>query len=276
MQMMVQMDDTNPCVQPQTLCSPGAAVPSSATQAEWESWLRQGCPGMGHREEEHDGKTSVPLHLRVLWIADQDSWEVKLHTPYSKWPHSAPSAIGGAGPHLHRSLLRQGRGEGGELKRSGARSRCGRKHAYLPWLMTECEQVFFTKVRKTKIHLNAFLRQPVVSPYPTGTGLDFLGVTTKAGLPARAVEMYSWMYQLCVQKWAAWSKLWCHVWHSQYRLWETCFVPGWGDTRGMYSGSQSTLHLPKYSEGFKALLFCLHYVVWRFSGWACSWGGQGL
>lgn len=56
----------------------------------------------------------------------------------------------------------------------------------------------FLKVRKTKIHLNAFFRQPVVSPYPTGIGLDFLGVTTKVRLPAQAVEMYSRMGQLCI------------------------------------------------------------------------------
>lgn len=61
--------------------------------------------------------------------------------------------------------------------------------------LREWEQVSFLKVRKTKIHLNAFFRQPVVSPYPTGIGLDFLGV---ARLPAQAVEMYSRMGQLCM------------------------------------------------------------------------------
>lgn len=48
----------------------------------------------------------------------------------------------------------------------------------------------FTNMRKTKIQLNAFFRRPVVSPYPTGMGLDFLGVTTKAHFPAQAAEVH--------------------------------------------------------------------------------------
>lgn len=65
--------------------------------------------------------------------------------------------------------------------------RCRRKHAYLPWLMNVNRCVSFTNMRKTKTYLNAFFRQPVVSPYPTGMGLDFLGVTTKAHFPLQAV-----------------------------------------------------------------------------------------
>lgn len=38
------------------------------------------------------------------------------------------------------------------------------------------EQMSFTNTRKTEIQLNAFFRQQVVSPSPTGMGLDFLGV----------------------------------------------------------------------------------------------------
>lgn len=47
----------------------------------------------------------------------------------------------------------------------------------------------FTNTRKTEIQLNAFFRQQVVSPYPTGMGLDFLGVTTKAHFPAQAAKV---------------------------------------------------------------------------------------
>lgn len=57
----------------------------------------------------------------------------------------------------------------------------------LPWLMTVNGCVSFINMRKTKIYLNAYFRQPVVSPYPTGLGLDFLGVTTKAHIPAQVV-----------------------------------------------------------------------------------------
>lgn len=54
---MVQMDDTNPCVSSPKL-SAGLELQFSGQLASWTAklWLRQGCPGMEHREEEHDGK----------------------------------------------------------------------------------------------------------------------------------------------------------------------------------------------------------------------------
>lgn len=63
----------------------------------------------------------------------------------------------------------------------------------------------FTNMRKTKIYLNAFFRQPVVSLYPTGMGLDFLGVTTKAHFPAQAVGQSEGINCVC-KTWAASGK----------------------------------------------------------------------
>lgn len=47
----------------------------------------------------------------------------------------------------------------------------------------------FTNTRKTEMQLHAFFRQQVVSPYPIGMGMDFLGVTTKAHVPAQAAKV---------------------------------------------------------------------------------------
>lgn len=81
MQGMIQMHDKNPRVSgPKLSAALGATVLSPANPAAWDSWLRRGCPRMRHRGEEHDRKASTPLHIGVFWIADQDSWEVKLYT----------------------------------------------------------------------------------------------------------------------------------------------------------------------------------------------------
>lgn len=132
----------------------------------------------------------------------------------------------------------------------------------------------FTKVRKTKIHLNAFFRQPVVSPYPTGIGLDFLGVTTKAHLPAQDVEIYSWMYQLRMQNVGCWRQAPMPYLVQPHRLWETHFVLGWGD-----SGDCAQVPNPVASApiqwGLQGSPFCLHYVVWGFSGRASQLGRMG-
>lgn len=80
--------------------------------------------------------------------------------------------------------------------------RCRRKHTDLPRLMNVNRCVSFTNMRKTKTYLNAFFRQPVVSPYPTGMGLDFLGVTTKAHFPLQAVGQLEDINCVC-KMWAA-------------------------------------------------------------------------
>lgn len=89
-----------------------------------------------------------------------------------------------------------------ELRCSRVLSRCRRKHAYLPWLMSVNRCASFTNMRKTTKYLNAFFRQPVVSPYPTGMGLDFLGVTTKAHFAAQAVGQSEGINCAC-KTWAA-------------------------------------------------------------------------
>lgn len=119
--------------------SAGMELQFSGQPASWterELWLRQGCPGMGHREEEHDGKASVPLHLRGLncrsgllrsnaaYILEQTASSCTIGYRWG-WPTSVPRLvrqIGGGG----------GGGNGCEL-RCSALSRWGRKQAYLPW-----------------------------------------------------------------------------------------------------------------------------------------------
>ena len=126
---MVQMDDTNPCVSSQAHRSPGAAVLSPASRAEWESWLRQGCPGMGHREEEHDGKASVPLHLWVLNCRPGLLRSKAAHI-LEQMASLCTISIGG----LAHICTDAERGRRQRAEALSTQSRCGRKRAYLPWL----------------------------------------------------------------------------------------------------------------------------------------------
>lgn len=143
---MVQMDDTNPCVSSPKL-SAGLELQFSGQPASWTAklWLRQGCPGMEHREEEHDGKASVPFHLRGLncrsgllrsnaaYILEQTASFCTISYRWG-WPTSVRRLvrqIGGGG----------GGGDGCEL-RCSALSRCGRKQAYLPWFKRAGTGVF--------------------------------------------------------------------------------------------------------------------------------------
>lgn len=94
-------------------------------------------------------------------------------------------------------LAEMGTGGSGEERDGGDKEESQIAHEYCrgvnenmlishgPW---GWEQVSFTNTRKTEIQLNAFFRQQVVSPSPTGMGLDFLGVTTKACFPAQAAK----------------------------------------------------------------------------------------
>lgn len=103
------------------------------------------------------------------------------------------------------------------------------------------EQVPFTNTRKTEIQLNAFFRQRVVSPDPTGMGLDFLGATTKAHFPAQAAQVNVPTMSAppdCLGR-ALMPQL-----VQPHRCWETHFVLGQSDSGACTQGSQSVSRLP--------------------------------
>lgn len=250
-----------PWVGSQTLCSPQASQPGRmrrTTQA-----------GVPRSEAQRRGTQSESIG--VLWIADQNSWEAAdiLEQMVLSCNHRLQVGLA----HICTDVAEMGRRLRRKRKRRGVRcswelSRCGRKRAfmYLPCLTRVGIGVFYKHEKDYKIQLNAFLRQPVVSPYLTSVGLAFLGVTTKAHFPAQAAEAHRWMYQLGMRTAGCLRPALMPRLPQPYRWWETHSVLGWGGSGGMRLGSQSMFHLPQNSEGFKAPPFCL----------LCCLGGQWL
>lgn len=204
------MDDKTPCVGSQALCNPQASQPGRMRRTTQAGVPRNEAQRRGTRLES----------IGVLWIADQNSWEAAdiLEQMVLSCNHWLQVGLA----HICTDVAEMGRRTRRKRRRRGVRcswelSRCGRKRAfiYLPCLTQAGIGVFYKHEKDYKIQLNAFLRQPVVSPYLTSMGLDFLGVTTKAHFPAQAAEAHRWMYQLVCEQWAAWGQPWRHGWHSR-------------------------------------------------------------
>lgn len=258
------MDDKIPC----------GPIPSCCPQSNRMRLVTQHkCPGMGRRGEERKGPEIIgsvmsggalncrPGLLRSK-VAHILQWMVL--SCCHRW----------AGPQLHRCLLRWGRGGGegrGEKEEShiaheycwGVKENMLISHGSWGW-----EQVSFANTRKTEIQLNAFFRQQVVSPSPTGMGLDFLGVTTKARFPAHAAK---WTYQPRMQRVGCSRPALRPLGAQPYRWW-THFVLGQSDSGACTQGSQSMSYLPQNSEGSNLSAFAV-----LFGGSMAehgSWGGR--